>query len=160
MLAVPHMLVGAAVGKTLKRPALALPVAFGSHFLLDALPHLDTHGLFGVAGGSVTRPEAAMAIPDFLFGAALVIWLAARLPNRRTILLSALAAILIDLVDNVPPWSGWFRACRIGSWVSAFHHGFQHNVTPDHWLLGLGTQAAAITAALLVFLRSRRGKEC
>jgi hypothetical protein len=153
------MSVGAAVGKTLKRPALALPVAFGSHFLLDAVPHLDSHGLFGVAGGSVTRPEAAMAILDFLLGVALVIWLAAGHRDRRTVLLAALAAILIDLVDNVPPWSGWFRACTVGSWLSAFHHGFQHNVTPDHWLLGFGTQAAVVAAALLVLLRARRGKD-
>jgi hypothetical protein len=159
MLAVPHMLVGAAVGKTLKRPALALPVAFGSHFLLDWVPHLDSHRIFGIAGGSVTRPEAIMGVLDFLFGAGLVIWLSAGRRDRKTILLSALAAILIDLVDNVPPWSGWFRASRVGSAISAFHHGFQHNVTLDQWPLGLGTQVVAIAAATLTLLRPRQAKD-
>src|SRR5947199_309584 len=41
MLATPHLVTGAAIGKVLKRPALAWPVAFASYFLLDHVPHLD-----------------------------------------------------------------------------------------------------------------------
>lgn len=34
-----HALVGAAIGLSIKEPALALPIAFLSHFALDLLPH-------------------------------------------------------------------------------------------------------------------------
>jgi len=36
-----HMLMGAAIGKALEDPALVVPVAFLSHFVLDLLPHKD-----------------------------------------------------------------------------------------------------------------------
>jgi hypothetical protein len=34
-----HLLVGAAIATVVKQPLLALPLAFASHFVLDALPH-------------------------------------------------------------------------------------------------------------------------
>ncbi len=39
MIATNHALTGAMVAATLKQPLLAVPVAFCSHFLCDALPH-------------------------------------------------------------------------------------------------------------------------
>jgi hypothetical protein len=36
---VNHALTGAAIGATIGHPILALPIAFVSHFILDALPH-------------------------------------------------------------------------------------------------------------------------
>jgi hypothetical protein len=36
-----HALTGALIGLTVSNPALALPLAFLSHFVLDALPHYD-----------------------------------------------------------------------------------------------------------------------
>ena len=34
-----HLLAGAAIAFAVKQPVLALPLAFASHFVLDALPH-------------------------------------------------------------------------------------------------------------------------
>lgn len=39
MNATNHMAVGALIALTVKEPILALPLAFASHFVLDALPH-------------------------------------------------------------------------------------------------------------------------
>lgn len=39
-----HLLVGTLIGLTIKQPALALPIAFASHFVLDALPHYGYNG--------------------------------------------------------------------------------------------------------------------
>src|SRR3989344_8682786 len=36
-----HFLFGAAVGGALNNPALGLPVAFASHYMLDSLPHRE-----------------------------------------------------------------------------------------------------------------------
>src|SRR5690242_16538088 len=107
MLATPHLLTGAAIGKVLKRPWLAWPAAFASHFLLDHVPHLDAHALFGVAHGGPAQPEVAMAVADGLLGILLVLWAIGQQPGRRVMLGGAFFAMLIDLLQNVGPWSAW-----------------------------------------------------
>jgi hypothetical protein len=72
MMATPHMMAGAAIGKAVGRPWVALPIAFVSHFLLDAVPHLDSATLYGVKHAGPTVPEAAIAIADFVLGCLLV----------------------------------------------------------------------------------------
>lgn len=39
MRAINHALTGAVIGVTVSQPALALPLAFASHFVVDAIPH-------------------------------------------------------------------------------------------------------------------------
>jgi len=156
MIGTPHMLTGAAIGKLTRRPHLALPIAFASHFLLDAIPHMDERALFGVAGGRVTLGEVSMAVVDIVGGIALVLWAVGHQPHRRTMLWAAFAAVVIDLIDNVPPLRGWFRAWSLTSPLSAFHHGIQLGMARSQWAVGLGTQIAVIILALWV-LRSRRG---
>jgi len=46
MQAINHALTGAAIGLTIDEPLMAVPAAFGSHFILDAIPHFGS-----------TRPE-------------------------------------------------------------------------------------------------------
>ncbi len=41
MMAINHAMTGALIGATVSEPAAALPLAFASHFLLDAVPHYD-----------------------------------------------------------------------------------------------------------------------
>ena len=41
MMAINHAVTGALLGATVHQPAAALPLAFLSHFLLDAVPHYD-----------------------------------------------------------------------------------------------------------------------
>ena len=43
MLETPHVLVGAAIAAKVTNPALAIPFALGSHFLLDKIPHWNPH---------------------------------------------------------------------------------------------------------------------
>ena len=159
MLATPHAIAGAAIGKGLRRPWLALPAALASHFLLDWTPHLDTHALFGAATGGPTRAESLGALADTIVATALVLWAIRRQRLRRLMLASAFCAVAIDLIDNVPPWSAWFRAWPGTAWISAFHHGTQHNVTPAQWPLGFGVQILVVGVALWVILRPDRKVE-
>lgn len=39
-----HILAGALIGLAVKEPVLALPLAFGSHFVMDAMPHFGYKG--------------------------------------------------------------------------------------------------------------------
>ena len=148
MMATPHMMAGAVIGKSLRRAWLAWPVAFASHFILDMTPHLDSHNLYGVEQGGPTVPEAAIGIADFVLGAAFVAWLVWRQRNRRVILGAALSAIIIDVIENVPPLGPWFKSWPGTSWLSQFHHSFQLNVAPDQYALGIATQVAVIAITL------------
>lgn len=152
MTATPHILAGAAIGRGLRRPWLAWPVAFGSHFVLDFIPHLDDHALFGVERGGVTPAEAASAILNFTLGWVLVGWLVRRQPDRRVMLGGAFFAIVIDIIDHTPRLNHWFANSVGTAWLSDFHHGFQHNVTPAQWPLGIGTQLVLAGLALWVLL--------
>ena len=153
MIATPHILAGAAIARTAGKPWLAWPAAFASHFLLDYIPHLDSHALYGVPQGGPTGPEAAVAVADFVLGAALVTWLVWRRADRRLVLVGALLGIAIDLVDNVPALGPWLRVWPGTAWLGAWHHGIQHNVTPAQWPLGVGTQVAVVAIALVVIKR-------
>lgn len=44
MTATNHAITGAAIALIVKKPALAIPLAFLSHFLIDALPHFKVRG--------------------------------------------------------------------------------------------------------------------
>jgi hypothetical protein len=153
MLATPHMLAGAAIGKLLRRPYLALPAAFASHFVLDMVPHSDTYSLFGVHGLPPTHLVIGMAALDAAVGIALVLWLSRGQPNRTVILWAAFFGILTDLLDNVPGVMGVFHQIPGALAFSHFHHGIQHNVPRSEWVLGLGTQVPVVAGAVYVLLR-------
>lgn len=148
MMATPHMMAGAAIGRALHRPWLAWPVAFASHFLLDATPHVDSHTFYGVETGGPTVPEAAIGIADFVAGAVLIGWLVRRHSDRRVVLGGALFGILIDLIADTPLLGPWLDSWPGTAWVGAFHHGIQPRLGPADWLLGFGTQLIVIAVAL------------
>lgn len=80
MMATPHLLAGAAIGRALHRRAwLALPTAFASHFVLDAIPHLGSNDLYGSPTG-FTIPEVSIALADFAAGSVLLALLTRRRP--------------------------------------------------------------------------------
>ena len=156
MMALPHMLAGAAIGKLVRRPWVAYPAALASHFVLDVVPHLDPHGMFGAPRGGLTVSEATVSGADFVLAAVLITWLAWRQPERGVILGAAFCAIIIDLVNNVPPWGHWFRMGRYTGGISTWHHGIQHNLKPDQWPLGISTQLV-VCALSLWAIWPRRG---
>ena len=155
-MATPHMLAGAAIGRGLRRPWLAWPVAFASHFALDFIPHLDDHALFGIGGGGVTPVEAASGILNFALGWALVMWVARGQPDRRVLLGGAFFGIVIDVIDHIPYLNRWVASWVGTAWLTDFHHAFQHNVTMSQWPLGVGTQLVLAGLALWVLVRAGR----
>jgi len=156
MLATPHLLTGAVVGHTFRRPWLAWPVALLSHFLLDFVPHLDSAGLFPASSGHVTSAAAAVAVVDTVAGIALVVWLSRGHPQRGTVLGAACFALLPDALFNVPPWGPWLATWPGTQWLQAWHQASSQGVTAAEWPLGLGTQVAVTGLAVGGLASSRR----
>jgi hypothetical protein len=150
------MLAGGAIGRVLRRPWLAYPVAFLSHFLLDITPHLDAHGLFGVEQGGPTLPEAAMGITDFAIGLLLAIWLSRGRHGSRVVVGAGLSAIVLDVIEHIPSLGFWFTTWAGTRWLYEFHHSCQNNVGRGHYALGLGPQLVVIAVALVALLRAKR----
>src|SRR3989338_9018538 len=94
MLLTPHAIVGMAIGSQLDRSWMVAPIAVGSHFLLDSLPHwersvnLDTEDL--------TKKDAVVVLIDG-FVALLLTWLfSLNNPNWEMMWLGAICAIVPD----------------------------------------------------------------
>jgi len=112
MLLCTHALVGAAIGAYFaSNPALGVTLAFGSHFVLDAIPHWD----YPIRSASLTpqveapiRLDKPLALDlltfgaDALFGMVVGMMLFGSVENRWAVLLSAIAAMLPDPLQIVP----------------------------------------------------------
>jgi hypothetical protein len=158
MIIAPHALTGAAIATRVRRPWLAILAAFGSHFLLDYVPHIESTTLFQIGGGPAWAVLTVEAV-DFLVTVGLLAWAVPGRPEWRIMLLAAFAGILIDLVESVPGGEAWFSTWGGTSWLYSFHRGFHHNVPHEQWPLGVATQAAVIVIALLVISRTKAGKK-
>ena len=156
MLAVPHMVAGAALARRVHPGWLALSLAFLSHFLLDMIPHIGTHKFLNPAVSRLTVSESIFATLDFLVGAALVAWAAHGQADRRMVFAGGLLGIIVDLVEYVPPWNAWYAASPGVSRVIAFHHAIQCNVGFNLWPVGYGTQILVIAISLSMLRRSRQ----
>ncbi len=86
-----HILSGSLLAKLLPIP-IALPLAFASHFVLDALPH------FGFKAGKITNLKLFYGVEalDFSIGAVIIGWLLNR--HEYTWVISGLVAFSPDLV--------------------------------------------------------------
>lgn len=72
MTASNHFIAGALIAGIVKQPILALPLAFASHFVLDALPHFGYSGHKGVGDGLKHRMTLLIVIFDVITWVALL----------------------------------------------------------------------------------------
>jgi hypothetical protein len=162
MLATPHMLLGALIGKVTRTPWLSAPLGLASHFLLDRMPHMDFHHLLGIQGPAPTVAEVALVVTDVAVGAGLAITFSLKQKERVAMLAGAVSAIIIDLFDNVPPINHWFHSISALAPISHFHGSIQINVTQQQWPLGMGIQVMVVLSSLLVLwwiIRTKRPRE-
>lgn len=137
MTAINHALTGAAIGLAVSNPAVALPLAFLSHFVCDAIPHYDAPGTAAERIASkrlIYEQIVAGAVLCFL----LVVVLFIARPHHWFIV--ALAAFLAASPDLL--WiPRWIEARRTGTdpgprgWFRQFHHKIQWKTGPKFvWL--------------------------
>lgn len=149
MTATNHALTGAVIALAVKQPVLAVPLAFASHFVLDAIPHFGIHEDDHVKRNShwlfrtVISIDTALAITMILT----IPLLANEIVSWWIILLGMLAGIAPDTI-----WIYRFirlmrnKLVRPYGRVARFHQNIQWSEKP--W--GLGVEVAWMVAALVV----------
>lgn len=94
MTATAHAMVSAAIASSVQDPTLALPLAFVSHFVMDAVPHWD----FGTNWRTRTKSKTgAIAILDTILGFSLAYFLFAG-KAEGWLLVAAM------VTGNLPDW--------------------------------------------------------
>ncbi len=91
-----HAATGAVIALVVKEPAIALPLAFVSHFCLDALPHFGYPGNGGFNGMLKHRLTYFMLPFEFAAWIFLIVLLHSQ---PLTIIAAALVAVSPDLVS-------------------------------------------------------------
>lgn len=163
MIPTAHLFTGGAIGAALRRqPWLVPPVAFASHLVLDAVPHLDEAGLFRPRYAPPPEMQALVVL-DAAVGVLLLWWMHRRLRGAdgglwAWVAAGAFFALLPDLVDNMPYWSPELRAYPLIAALHAVHAGVQWNVPIEQWLLGTVTQVVAIAAGAWGIWRIATGR--
>ena len=147
MLETPHVIVGAAIATHVVNPALALPLAFGSHFILEKIPHWNPHlNTETEKYGKPTKKSTKIVILDTFASLAAGIFIASRvLPNTAhaaTILTACFVSALPDIVEG-PYFFLNVRNPIIKRWIK-----FQKSIQTDTSILpGLLTQVVVVIAA-------------
>lgn len=148
MLETPHVIVGAAIATHVVNPALAIPLAFASHFILEKVPHWNPHlNSETEKYGRPSKQSTYIVIADVIVSLTLGGFIASRaLPDyghTLTILLAAFAAVLPDVLEG-PYFFLNMRSQIVKRWIN-----FQKSIQVDIPIIpGLITQVITV---LLVF---------
>lgn len=114
MTATNHALTGALIGLVVANPAIAIPVAFASHFVCDSLPH------FGLTGKDALRSKTFIWM--LVIDALLCVLLVATLFSSQSIhwLLASICAFTAASPDFM--WIPKFQRARAGKKPVKNHH--------------------------------------
>lgn len=153
MLETPHVVVAAAIATKIANPALAIPLAFGSHFILEKIPHWNPHlntemKKFGKISETSKKIIAADVVLSLISG--FYIASLAYPDNLRvlTILFACFVAVTPDLIEA--PYYFWGMKWKfiIKKWIP-FKKTLQSDISV---VPGLLTQAIIIAAGFLWIL--------
>ena len=149
MVELPHVLVGAAIAAKIGNPALALPLAFASHFVLDLLPHTNPSIYSQVQSGRSLSwgTKKIIFLDSFIALVVGSLIASAFLPDIHTatvILLASFFAVLPDVLE-IPYYFMQSRNSLMVRYVM-FSRSLQNDVPV---LPGTLSQVVVSAAALL-----------
>jgi len=144
MLETPHVVVGAAIATKVVNPALSIPLALGSHFLLEKIPHWNPHlnretEKYGQPTKKSTQIVIADATTALVFGSFVAYQALPNTGHAIGILATCLASVLPDLIE-APYFFLHIRKEAIKKWIK-FQKSLQADA-PLSW--GILTQLVVI----------------
>ena len=104
MILTSHILVGAAIGSKLGNPFLVAILAFGSHFVLDFLPHFEEYSIKNLKKKKIDMrflKDFSKVIIDLSVGFLIVIFLSYNNDNLTNILIGAFFGALPDGISFI-----------------------------------------------------------
>jgi len=153
MFLTPHVAVGVAIGSLIPNPVLAVPLAFASHFVLDAVPHWDDIGLGKLKERRGRIPSAPFRriLLDFLLALSFVLffvyWSMPDWGVAANISACALASILPDVYYTPLAFFGWRWGFVL--WMVRLQSRIQRTAKAPR-AFGLLMQAFSIAASYLL----------
>lgn len=147
MIELPHTIVGAAIATKVGNPALALPLALASHFVLDLIPHWNPHlsrekRQFGYVTARTIRVVAADTFLSLAVGLFMASQVLPDVGHFITVLLGAFFAVLPDVLEGPYFFFGWNNPAI--KRLVAFQSSLQFNIP---FIPGLVSQLLIIGAA-------------
>jgi hypothetical protein len=147
VLETPHVTVGAAIATKFPNPALALPLAFASHFVLEKVPHWNPHlNTEKKKFGKITPQSTKIVIVDVIFSLILGTFIAYQALPNTTHFLTILAACFVSALPDIVEGPYFFldvKSKMIEKWVV-----FQKSIQCDAAIIpGLTTQLITIITA-------------
>lgn len=146
MTALSHAIIGAAIALKIKNPAIAGSVAFGTHFICDAIPHWDLGTNWRLRPKIVT---GTLAICETLFSIVVVFWLFLRLVGSPALLLLTMSLSLLPDWLEVPYYITMPHSPKIFYYVYKVQ-SYIHSRLEAPW--GILTQIVVVGLFLLVGL--------
>jgi hypothetical protein len=105
MLETPHVALGLAIAVAIPNPVISIPLALGSHFLLDMVPHWNPHINTEMKKyGRLTNPTLLIIGIDLACSLLLTIYVGG---TNITVYLAAFMAILPDIAEGPYFLFGW-----------------------------------------------------
>lgn len=148
MLETPHVVVGAAIAFKVMNPALALPLALGSHFILDRIPHWNPHTYTETQKyGRPSRQSTIIATIDAFLAIGSGIFIASQVLPQLDNFIIILAACFLSVLPDVSKAPYYYfnnRGSLLNKWVD-IERSIQ--VETKNVLIGMTTQIAVIIAA-------------
>jgi hypothetical protein len=148
VLETPHVIVGAAIATKIGNPALSLPLALTSHFILEKVPHWNPHlGTEKKKFGKVSNKTTIFVTLDSLTALFMGTYIASQaLPDTKRVIIILIACFLSILPDlmEAPYFFLNVKSKLIERWIS-IQKSMQENTSP---LPGILTQITLIVAAL------------
>lgn len=147
MVELPHTIVGAVIAVKVGNPALALPLAFASHFALEFVPHWNPHLYTETKKfGRVTKKSTWFVAADVVLSLAAGFFVASTvLPDLGhfwTVIAASFAAVLPDVAEG--PWFFLNFKHPALERLILFQRSIQFDTSP---IPGILTQLVTIAAA-------------
>lgn len=143
MLTTPHLLVGAAVGAQFHNPMLVVPMAAGSHFVFDSVPHLM--GFIEVE--DLDKKDLAFVVGDVLLGLGLLALLTINRTNADLLWLGAFCSVLPDFHHTFQVLFGPDKLAKYNKFHLRFHYKKPMKILP-----GMATQIVTVLIAIALIL--------
>lgn len=146
MLETPHVIIAAAIAYKIGNPALSLPLALGSHFILEKVPHWNPHlNTEKKMYGRLTSATIKIIVLDTLLALLLGIFIALKAyPDINRVIVILFACFLGALPDIAEaPYFLWNRKTKILEQIVSFQKSIQNDTS---FVPGTLTQIITVAA--------------